>query len=587
MQGGNALQALDALTGGERAERVVELDTSRDQTFFGRVLAADDERPIAAARVRLFDGSTTPNAALARADRAVLIEELATDDEGRFEVSIPGWKSVTLRVDAKGFGPLVLRPSGAHGELERAAELRLARAATLVVRVEGPGASLAGAELSLATDTVRGARSAPGLEWSQPLPASGELVFDDLASGTPLRARVRRGAELLLEVPDPVLLRPGERREVVWSIASGTRLSGTVLAASGEPLAGIELWLVRANRAGGGDRYLSERDAPPHAGTRSDAHGAFVFEDVAAGDWWLGPAARRFPESVPEAELGELASTRALGVTVAPGIAEQSVVLRVERGLFLAGSVLDTAGEPLAHARVRASPLGDGSGAESGNGPGLLSASTDPEGRFRVGPLSSGRFRVIAEGAEDACESEPLEASAGARGLVLRLRPGVSLSGRVVAEESGAPLAAKILISSAEPEPRSIVCWAGRDARFEVRGLRPGQYDLVATTADGRVGRIARLEARGGNHQSDLVIECAPGGRLRLQHRGPGTWARFDVIADGVVVAREALAAGGSTRCVVPAGDLVVRRSIDGRASEERKVTIASGAELEIEFRDE
>jgi len=138
-------------------------------------------------------------------------------------------------------------------------------------------------------------------------------------------------------------------------------------------------------------------------------------------------------------------------------------------------------------------------------------------GKFRIDALSPGQYKLIAH-SMGAADSEPLVVAAGTEGVELRLGAELSISG-IARFKDGRPAAgvrvkAKLHGTREPMRPRFRKGGAvtGADGTFVVEGLRPGDYDLVATAgreggADVRTATVKNIAAG----TAGVVIEVEPG----------------------------------------------------------------------------
>src|ERR1051325_4830728 len=121
--------------------------------------------------------------------------------------------------------------------------------------------------------------------------------------------------------------------------------------------------------------------------TLSDASGKFVFADLEVGDYQLH--AQRSGYAPQYATWSERPGADDHRLTVRSGQRKDDVVVRLVPNGSLSGRVLDSNGDPMPDAQVRAEgPRGGGSG------------QTDEQGRFRVGGLAPGAYVVHATALE-------------------------------------------------------------------------------------------------------------------------------------------------------------------------------------------
>jgi hypothetical protein len=253
---------------------------------------------------------------------------------------------------------------------------------------------------------------------------------------------------------------------------SGCRLTGTACDEDGLALAGLELLLQPCPNARPRDVWSHGLallpDASVRAQTTCDGSGAFAFDDVPAGGWALTV---RGDADLPQASYG-------FRLTDDQRAVHKRLVLA--RGLRLSGLVLDPEGRPCPGAQLDVSGL-DADYREI--------ARSGSDGRFALGPLLAGRYRLEASAAE-SLTLESRIVRAGEDPLELRLAPAGLLCVRV-RDESGAPVVARVELHG--PSERSEV---GADVRLT--RLTPGSYGLVARTDDGRSVMLGELTLEAG-----------------------------------------------------------------------------------------
>ena len=250
------------------------------------------------------------------------------------------------------------------------------------------------------------------------------------------------------------------------------------------------------------DIYASEgtrrREATP------DATGNFVIEGVGPGTWRVS------------ARKGDLASARNVerSATIEQGTTEVFVELPFERGLRLAGQVLE-GGRPVAGARLAASALGERNG---------QSTTTDHQGSFVLEGLSPGLNQlVIGEADFSAMELRSIELQTDLEGVRIELEPALAtLAGIVIDDETGRPLhfaqlmaadATTISALASGADIGSLVAnvsssFANDGGRFEL-DLRVNAERLLVTRQGYESTQIP-LNASAGQRQEGLVIRLRP-----------------------------------------------------------------------------
>jgi Carboxypeptidase regulatory-like domain len=361
--------------------------------------------------------------------------------------------------------------------------------------------------------------------------ADGRFSFARLHAGS--YGLLVEATGLASTAPPPAKL-PGP--DVLIRLAGqGRTLSGQVLA-GGAPAKGARVVL-------GGEGVVPTRE------TLSGADGQFVFHGLGAGTYTL------------RATRGALASPPMGGVptdaAAAPphaGKATTPARLELGPGVSVGGRVVDDRGSALPGAEVRAETTADD--------PLPATTHSGPGGAFQLGPLTPGRYRLIARAAGYLARGPVqvvLATGVSAPAQRLELLRGASLQGRVV-NAHGAPLAgAQIRCLAAgvddltvlyEPLPlaaeaAALGSGAGRalgstrtarsDAtgRFQLEDLLPGRVHLEVTRAPSVPLSTEESALAPGQHRDVGVLMLRDGlvihGRVLDDAGGPLPGARASV----------------------------------------------------------
>ena len=326
------------------------------------------------------------------------------------------------------------------------------------------------------------------------LAAGAYRIALDLATFVPVRVEdvaIELGRVTTLDVP----------------LESGVTLAGSVLDDAGQPVAGAEV------------QAFADRSKAPERIATSDEDGAFVLRGLVPARIELYARQRGFEDA--SIELGALAD----------GEVRAGIELVLDPGLSIAGQVLWPDGTSAAGALVRVSPE-DGQDSVSLFG---RRWTADADGRFRIGGLDAGTFRLEASAASSASvvvtdpltlqrserpEETTLRATttgvaAGTEGLVLALNTGAIVRGRVV-DELGQPVPEFTL------HARRTGAWAfstegeltgdfvDPSGRFELAGFQPGEWQVGARTSKGRASAPLVVEVPGALDSLELVL-CSGG----------------------------------------------------------------------------
>ena len=279
--------------------------------------------------------------------------------------------------------------------------------------------------------------------------------------------------------PSPAAARPMPKP------APAPVLSGSVRGPDGKPVEGAVI-IYRSLGAPG--RELA-------AMTKTDADGRFRADLKTAGPVYVrvsakGLAARSFEKVQPGSPLA----------------------VALDRGQTIQGLVRDSAGEPLAQATVVASPSFGVATSGWDAGTQSIETRTDARGAFRIEGIGPGlhSLRAIARGYGSAYQSDVRPGAT----VNLMARPGGWLAGRVI-DPKGLPVRGALVRAGKEPQFwwTSPVEATDAEGRFELGGLDPGTYSIVARHADFAPGIVMGVAAD-VEGRADLSIALTVGGTV-------------------------------------------------------------------------
>ena len=448
---------------GEHATLDVQL--SRGATVRGRVV---DERGTAVAEAEIR----------ARIDPVAFgqggydVREGKSDSNGAFELTAVTPGEVELAVTKPGALDRKLSLELSEGAAKDVGEVVLSRGEVVAGHVRwSDGTPCSGAKVEVNFDPAAlGGMS--GLNALQG--ASGEATAD--SSGAFEVSGLGKGPFVVTVVARPqgserdhraraAGVKPGTR-DVALVLAAGIELSGRVVDALGEPVAGASVRAIEDS--GGMMRSIGGRRVNAKV---SAEDGAFVVNDLSPGTWSLDARAEGFTRCAP------------VDITLVGDGTPEPLVLKLERGGVILGRVLRPDGTPAPGATVRQritmESLRSLGTEENGIPP---SATAGDDGSFRFGGLGAGLVQLVAslDGfATSAIAEAQVKPGEETRDVVLTLRTGGRITGEVFAKD-GSPAAGAQIIAQLTADPLA-QRFATSDSTglFAFEHLAPGAYQVL------------------------------------------------------------------------------------------------------------
>jgi protocatechuate 3,4-dioxygenase beta subunit len=588
---GIAYRRLEGLLSGERREFAIELAIGVDLHWYGKILAREDRNPIPGARITLIGDEIDEFHGERSGETVGRTVQSGTD--GLIDLWLRSWKHDELQVEASGHGRAFVQVASGHETPETAMLVLLSRSAKLRARLllAGDVPATAGAVRLKANSHVLGIadpgeRVLPlGLDcvWEGTADDAGVCSLEDLPSDVPLSVTILVDKVVVRSDLHAVSLRPGETREVEWRIESaddggGGVLEGKVFDQAGKPVEGCTIGLAKARI--GQPTYF---DCIPGnlviERCQTDAQGRYSFQEVHAGRWWIGPAVTRRMSQPPPGTLAALAEV----VEIPGGNSSTHLDLHVFQGLYIQGTVLDAAGRPAPNidVEVETDTAADVPDAETGN-----------NGCFRVGPLVPGRYSLFAE-VDGTLHSDPVTASAGEDGVVLRLKQCGALSGTVMDVRTGKPCRAEVCIAlrkstdskglSVDPKDLSLdMMPTEEDGTFRAEELLPGVYDIAARAGSRSVGLLKSVRVEAGAETRSVVVTVLPGAALRIRNGLEDGNEVYFVSGDGVSIACAVIQAGETGDVDVPPGHVVIRWGVELGSLQQKELDLKVGEVREV-----
>ena len=491
----------------------VEIALVAGQSIAGRVLLEGAEaQPLAGARLRLAESSFQIGRVRATS---------AEDGRYRIEGVLPG--RFRLSAETGRHAPAVRELVLAAGKNATDVDLRLSAEAAVTGQVLGQdGRPAAGVTVTaLVTESSAG------------LTSSGRMANDRSDGEGRFRLGALNAGKVRIEAQanergratfGPEELGAGETKDITLTLEEAAKVSGVVRWSDGTPAAGVSVMGM-----------VPSSYAMVQAKTEPD--GSYELSPLPKGDAIL-MASRAEGMAGLMQPAGPGSDKQRRMITLEGSEHLRGIDFELERADHkVSGLVLDPDGGPVAGASVGAEPEGRASGMRAMFG-GLLGETpivSDEEGRFVIPDLPAGPYRVWAKH-PNFPDAVVQKVATDATGVRIRFPKEGVLAGRVV-DGAGKPVAdyrigALEVAAAGEGEKaqmakrlsKGVAAMLGGGGQmeihdpagaFELRRLTAGAYELVATTTEGQVGRLGRVEVRAGEHKKGLEVVVAKGLTLR------------------------------------------------------------------------
>lgn len=509
----------------DRPPAPLRLTLTRGITALGRVVDARDQ-PLEDATVELWPSAASGgNPRRASGFGRVPVGSATSDREGRFRfAAVP---EGVYDVEARRAGYAAVQVPGVEVVGAEASDARIptddapAGSAEEVVeigtvvlfpgaRVEGKvvdqdGEAVAGVGIAAVPQASGGLR-VPRRRDREPRvtsDANGRFVLDDLPHDTLVQLFT---VHPTYGAADPTFVRTPTPELVILEVATGEaarRLRGQVLGSTGAPLAAARVSVV-----------VQSANVHRSMATTTDVQGRFELTLESSGPvevYASGPGHRPATVEVEDPDAGD------------------EVILHLEPGATLVGRIVGPRGEPVIGARILASPRGGITGTNTQLG------ESDGEGRYRLDGLGPGLHDIEVRHPSFRPLRQEVEVELGETVADLELAPGLSISGQVV-DERGTAVSGAVVRAVPRFEQRSMMGMGSPsgvdgEGRFELAGLAPGIYDLIADHPErGRTAREVRLEE---SALRDVELRLEPG----IVLEGQVTGIEFDALAQIRIIA--------------------------------------------------
>jgi protocatechuate 3,4-dioxygenase beta subunit len=305
--------------------------------------------------------------------------------------------------------------------------------------------------------------------------------------------------------------------------------------ATGEPLKRANVVLMPAE---------PRPDHTPYS-TATDAAGAFAVTGIPPGKYRLWAERTGYVRT----EYGARGASRmGATITLGPGQAMKEVAFRLQPHAVITGRVTDEDGEPVANVQVQALMYRYMQGKRQLMPTGF--AGTNDLGEYRIFGLAPGRYYLSAAarnfgmmwnavnagprandpeegysatyypGTTDPHGAVQIQATAGSplTNMDIRLRRTRTLRirGRILNASSNPMMRPMISLNARDSGPfmlqRNMTTTRGTDGSFEIRGVTPGAYHLVAQAFDGSERSFAKVPVDVSNADVEgIEVTVSPG----------------------------------------------------------------------------
>lgn len=432
-----------------------------------------------------------------------------TSARGTFRLSpVDPENNYTLKVAAKGFASTTKEILGLEPQKTMSGvRIEMSQGQSVSGRVvDGEGHPLREVDASI-RPAARAGRPGPvgaiQMGGGSPAPAlkattdnEGRFRIAGLASGT-FDLELRRSGFASKTVPAVEVKKdpgPVDLGEVVME--PGLRVQGLVSAPDGTPIEGVEVSVASAQP---GPMMMMRRPVgpaqPPAAVTGPD--GRFAVEDLRADE----PVGLTFNRS-------GYVQGRENGLTL-PRVEPLQVTLQPASKII--GQVVGPDKKPIAGAEVSLTRSQSGGiGNEMFKMIVRDSATAGDDGRFVFDNVSPGTISLSAEAPswrEAKIDGIDVPQGKDVEGIEILLKPGATVSGRVLSPDGRPVIGARVGLVTDEPEPMGLGgTTSDGDGAYRLEGLTPGRFSLEATSED-YVRATKEIEARAGANKLDLQFE--------------------------------------------------------------------------------
>lgn len=238
------------------------------------------------------------------------------------------------------------------------------------------------------------------------------------------------------------------------TMKAGGSIKGSVVDIAGKP---VPFAVVRVAGAGSDIQTVQARQA------NADMQGIFELRGLARAKMHVRAESETAASKLADVDLATTAER-----------ADLKLVLDVTG--TIAGVVVDSLGKPMPEVQVNAFPdfLSGGASTEGIALAGMATASSDGDGKFLLHGLADGKYRLWPDRGSNSrfdWGQDGVVAAVGEQSVKLVMQSPGGIKGKIVIDGGTVPKVASV---QAGWEPPT----SAQDGAFEVRGLKPGSFDV-------------------------------------------------------------------------------------------------------------
>jgi len=395
--------------------------------------------------------------------------------------------------------------------------------------------------------------------WSARTGPQGLARFEGLPSNESLVLQASR-AGIILASKTEVVLSPAKRTLETLSVLPMLSLAGIVEDwHTGERLGGMTLNVYRG-------AALGEKDFGPETYTFtstlfsrrivSQPDGSFEVDGLSEGVWYVGPA----PGEADEQPRNLRPSLLAYRVTLPADSGKPSVILRIQRGTYVAGVVVDVDGHPRGGVSVSVRSEGHGGGGGT--------ALSNENGEFEIGPLNLGSLELHARAVPGLSPPLPQRVTSGDHAILVQMLQSSGLRVQL-ADQTGSPIGIRRITASRQGVILShINLGSSSPLSHVIEGLGSEPIDLFMEGEGLTLGVLKGAGLRMGPEFGSCTVPVVPSGILTLENGNGLSSVQAYVFSRGVPVAIVEVGVDRSVNLRVPSGSLRVLSLMEGNRIE-------------------